>query len=46
MSGVVTLKHIMSHPWTVIHGFGLVVFLRALYHGARGDKTTFLDLLK
>ncbi|MBN1586556.1 MAG: hypothetical protein JW937_03900 [Candidatus Omnitrophica bacterium] len=42
MKGVITKRHVISHPHLVIQGFGLRVFLRAL---AAGSNDTFFEVI-
>jgi len=43
MRGVITKIDLMTHPFIVIHGFGLKLYLQAL---VAPGKSTFLDLIR
>lgn len=44
MTGVITLRHVLAHPVTVVRGFGCRVLVRCVWVACRREKRTFLSI--
>ena len=44
MHGVITLRHVLSHPGLVVREFGALCLLRCVLAAAARRRTTFLEI--
>ncbi len=45
MQGIITGRHVLTHPTVIIRGFGVGCYLRCIRAVLRRERTTFLELI-
>lgn len=45
MTGVITLRHVLAHPYLIVHEYGGRLFLRCLLCALKRERCTFLSLV-
>ncbi len=45
MTGVITLRDVLAHPFVVVRGFGCRVFVRCIWAACRREQRTFLSVM-
>ncbi len=44
MTGVITLRHVVRHPFLIMREFGVAVFGRCILHALLRTRATFLEI--